>query len=460
MSGKVLIVDDDRGMCEFLSEALVRRGFEASAATSAQEGLNQLISIDFDCVVTDIHMPEMNGLELCARISGSRPDIPVIILTSFGSMDSAVAAIRGGAYDFITKPIEIEPLILSLRRAVERRRLSEEVRRLSRVRTQSHSSILGDSAPIKRLRELIARSSEVDVPILIQGESGSGKELVAREIHNSSSRHAAPFLTLNMSAIPDALFERELFGHLKGSFTGAQNDHTGLFAQAQGGTLFLDEVADIPTVLQPKLLRVIQEKKVRPLGSAKEFDFSARIICATNRDLEELIEKSIFRQDLYYRINVISIQVPPLRIRGNDILLLAQNFIEVSGKRQNKAVKGMARAVAEKLLAYPWPGNIRELSNCIERAVTLTPFETITLEDLPERIAAHSSNKITLEGFDASSIAPMADVERRYILYVLSVMDGNRRLTADALGMDRKTLYRKLEQFKKECGDLPESKEG
>lgn len=451
MRGSVLIVDDDRDMCEVLDIGLKRREFNATWKTSADEAYRVLKEDEFDAVVTDLNMPGIDGIQFCERITANRRDLPVIVITAFGSLDTAVAAIRAGAYDFITKPFDTEELALALDRAVQHRALSEEVKRL-RVTVAAlgkPEDIIGDSLAMRELYDLLARMSETDASVLITGETGAGKELVARALHRQSRRSQGPFVAINCAAMPETLLESELFGHAKGAFTDAKVERKGLFIRANGGTLFLDEIGNMPLGLQAKLLRALQERQVRPVGSDTEEPFDARVIAATNSDLESAVEDSRFRHDLYFRINVIHVEVPPLRARGNDVLLLAQHFIDRFAARMGpeKRVVGLSSATAERLLTYSWPGNVRELQNCIERAVALTRFELLTVEDLPEKIRNYRPSHIVLASDNPRELVSMEEVERRYILRVLESSNGNKTMAARILGFNRKTLYRKLSQY-------------
>jgi two-component system response regulator HydG len=455
MNGRVLIVDDDRSMCEMLEDSLSRRGLAVSWRTTSADALQLLDSEDFDVIVTDLNMAGMNGVDLCGRIVANRPDVPVLVLTAFGSLDTAVAAMRAGAYDFITKPVEIDALELALERAIRHRSLREEVKRLREVvrASQQLGEILGASPPMKRLFDLIERAAASDATVLLSGESGTGKELVAQALHQRGRRREARFVAVNCAAMPEGLLESELFGHVRGAFTDARGARTGLFVQADGGTLFLDEIGELPLALQPKLLRALQERKVRPLGGETETPFDVRLIAATNRDLEAAVEEGRFRQDLYFRVNVIPIEVPALRLRGNDILLLAQHFVSEFAAQGDKHVTGLTSGAAEKLLAYTWPGNVRELRNSIERAVALTAFDRITVEDLPERVRSHRTSQIVIASDDPGELPPLEQVEQRYIQRVLDAAGGNKARAARILGLDRKTLYRKLERDESRVDD-------
>ena len=458
MGGRILLVDDDRALCELLVEGLGRRGWSAEFRRSGEAGLAALAAEEFDVVVTDLAMPGIGGLAFCERAAANRPDVPVIVLTAYGSLETAVAAIRAGAHDFITKPVELDDLALTVERAAQHRALRDEVRRLRRALDDSrgYEELLGESAPMREVYALLDRVADTETSVLISGESGTGKELVARALHRRSRRRDGPFVAVSCAAIPETLLESQLFGHSKGAFTDARADHPGMFVQAHGGTLFLDEVGELPLGLQPKLLRALQERVVRPLGSSADVPFDARLVTATNRDLEGMVEERTFREDLYFRIHVVHVAVPPLRTRGSDILLLAQRFLETYAARAAKPVHAIAPAAAEKLLAYSWPGNVRELQNCIERAVALAAFDRITPDDLPEKVRSYRSSHIVVAGLDPAELPPLEEVERRYVLRVLEATAGNRTLAAQVLGLDRKTLYRKLLRY----GEPPDPKGG
>ena len=448
MNPRVLIVDDERSMCELLEADLRHRDFDVVWHTSAREGFESLGRDAFDIVLTDLKMPEVDGIQFCRQIVAGRPDVPVIVMTAFGSLETAVAAIRAGAYDFITKPVEMDVLALTLQRAVRHRQLQEQVKILSHAVEQASrfEELLGESPVMQTLYDQLRQIADSEASVLITGESGTGKELVARSLHKQSRRRDGPFVAVNCAALPETLLESELFGHTKGAFTDAKTDRKGLFVQATGGTLFFDEIGEMPLSMQPKLLRALEESKVRPVGAQGEVSFDVRILTATNRDLESAVEDGRFREDLFFRINVIQIDVPPLRSRGTDTLLLAQHFVEQFAAHSGKEIVGLSEPVAEKLLAYTWPGNVRELRNVMERAVALTRYSKITAEDLPEKIRDYRSSQVFIGGSDPSELLPMEEVERRYIRHVLQAVDGNKTLAARVLGFDRKTLYRKLRQ--------------
>ncbi|MCG3156664.1 MAG: Regulatory protein AtoC [bacterium] len=449
MSGRVLIVDDDQGMCEMLAVDLQRRGFVVAWHTAAGPAFTALQSEDFDVALVDLNLPGMSGIELCERVVANRADVPVVVMTAFGSMESAIAAIRAGAYDFIAKPFELDVLVLILERAVKHRALQDRVQRLSAAVKQSQrfDELIGDSSPMRELFAQLTRIADTESAVLITGESGTGKELVAHALHRRSRRRDGPFVALNCSALPEALLESELFGYKRGAFTDAKSDRKGLFLQANAGTLFLDEIGELPLPLQPKLLRALEERRLRPLGGEAEQSFDARILAATNRDLETAVDEGRFREDLFYRLNVITVEAPPLRARGTDILLLAENFIQHFAARSGKRVLGLSKQAAEKLLSYAWPGNVRELRNAIEHAVALTPYEKIAVEDLPKNIRAYHSSHVLIGSDNPTELVSLEEVERRYILHVLQSVGGNQTHAARILGLNRKTLYRKLQQY-------------
>ncbi len=447
MGGRLLVVEDDAAMRQLLEEELARRGYTVVGRPDAESALAALTEQPVDLVVTDLNLRGgTNGVTLCQRIIEQRPDVPVLVITAFGSLESAVAAIRAGAYDFITKPFELDALTIALERALQHRALRLEVRRLREAAGEpAAGDLLGESPAMRRARQLLARVSDTDSSVLISGESGTGKEVVARWLHDHGRRKTGPFVAVNCAAMPEALLESELFGHAKGAFTDAKTARVGLFQKAAGGTLFLDEIGELPLGLQPKLLRALQERTVRPVGGDAEVPYDARIISASNRDLEQAVEEHRFREDLFFRINVITVSLPPLRSRGNDVLQLAQHFLRVFAERAGKKVTGLSAPAAQALLRYHWPGNVRELQNSIERAVALTEFEQLTLEDLPEKVKQRRPSEAQAGG--AEELLPLDEVERRHILRVLRALNGHRTQAAQVLGLDRKTLYRKLERY-------------
>ncbi|HSF19726.1 MAG TPA: sigma-54 dependent transcriptional regulator [Vicinamibacteria bacterium] len=450
MSERVLVVDDDASMTDMLVAGLQQMGLEVEACDSGERAFDRLERSDFDVVVTDLNMRNVDGIELCERIAANRPDVPVVVITAFGSVDTAVSAMRAGAYDFIPKPFELEVLSIAIRRAIQHHALRNEVRRLrEELRSEHpHEELFGNSTSMRKLNDLIDRVAGSSATALVTGESGTGKERVARALHQRSpSRRQGPFVAIDCAALPENLLESELFGYQSGAFTDARTSRSGLFEQANTGTLFLDEIGELPLSLQPKLLRAIQERKIRPLGANREVALDARIVAATNRDLDTEVKEGRFREELYYRINVIQVAVPPLRARGSDVLGLAQRFITTFATASNKRVHGLSPAVAERLLAYSWPGNVRELENCMERAVAVARFEDIRVEDLTERVRSYRSTPVLDESHNAADLLTMEEVERRYIQHVLEMFGGNKARAARTLGLDRRTLYRKLRQY-------------
>jgi len=448
MTGVVLLIDDDRDMCDLLEAYLAKAGHTVLSRSSGRAALSTIKSQEPDVVITDLKMPGMSGTELCKEIAVEYPDIPVIVMTAFGSMDSAISAIRVGAYDFVTKPFELGQLSVIVDRALQHKQLTQEVVRLReqvRVRRQ-FGDLIGESPAMQNVFRVLDRVAPLETTVLLSGETGTGKEVVARAIHRKSARHARPFVAVNCAAVPETLLESELFGHTKGAFTGAGTTHKGLFIQADGGTLFLDEVGEMPLVLQPKLLRALEQRHVRPVGGTAEIPVDVRLIAATNQNLRGAVAQGTFREDLYYRLNVLELSLPPLRDRGNDILVLAQHFLEAIAESTGHASSGFSRAAAERLLTYPWPGNVRELRNCIERALALSEHDKIDVRDLPPAIRQHQSSAVAAGG-DDTELIPLEILERRHIERVLASVDGNKTEAARILGVDRRTLYRKLDTY-------------
>ncbi len=412
---KVFAVDDEPEMVDLIQLGLRKRGFEVVTFNAGSDALAALAHHDVDVIITDLNMKGMTGLELCQRVVADRPDLPVIMLTAFGSFETAVGAIRAGAYDFVTKPVEIEALAIAVRRAGEHRRLHGEVKRLREAvaSTRGRGDLIGASPAMKRVHDLIEQVSATDATVLITGEAGTGKEAVARAVHAHSRRKDGPFVPINCAAAGESIVES--------------------FARARGGTLFLDDVAEVALATQPALLHALQDRAA-----------DVRLVAASSRDLEEMVEEKQFREDLYYRINVISVPLPPLRARGGDVLLLADALLRRYAPVLGKKVVGLSQAAAQRLLAYDWPGNVRELGNCIERAVATTHFEEIQVEDLPDKLRAKATRTPALSGHDLPELLTLEEVERRHVLRVLEACNGNRTDAAKMLDLDRKTLYRKL----------------
>jgi DNA-binding NtrC family response regulator len=437
----VLVVEDDDEIRSALFDALSEIGHEVVAESRAEPALEVLENGDVDLVLTDFRMPGMDGIELCARLASDWPNLPVVVMTAFGDLDSAVGALRAGASDFIAKPFAIERLIEVVQRALDRGPSS-----VSRLAGGSADGghlhgLIGSSAAMRALREQISRAALVDANVLITGESGTGKELVARAVHLGGSRARGPFVAVSCAAVPHDILEAELFGHARGAFTGAAQSRLGLFPQASGGTLFLDEIGDMPLELQPKLLRALQEHAVRPLGGAREVAADARILAATNRDLGALVRAGSFREDLLFRLKVLHLELPPLRARERDVIELTQHFL-AQASRGGKIFQ-LARDAEASLLGYRWPGNVRELENCVNAAMALAAEGRIGFDELPTRIRTQRQPPPS----PAEPPASLEDVERRHIEIVLRAVGWNKARAARKLGIDRATLYRKLARF-------------
>jgi two-component system response regulator HydG len=453
MKDRILVVDDDQDQCDLLHSALVRLDCAVTTTTSPRDALELVGSETFDAILTDLGMSDMSGIELCTRIIGTRPDVPVIVITAHGSMEAAISAMRAGAYDFLTKPVDNKLLGMSITRATQHHRLQTEVKQLRADSAQrsGSGSLIGESDAMNRVRDLIARVGGNDVSVLIEGETGTGKEIVARGLHAASARSAGPFVAINCAAVPANLLESELFGHARGAFTDAKSQRDGLFVQASGGTLFLDEIGEMPLEMQTKLLRALQERTVRPLGSNTELAFDTRIVTATHRDLESEVDEKRFRQDLYYRINVVKIPVPPLRERNRDVLILATHFLDKFAARARKGPMTLSPQVAAPLLTYQWPGNVRELENCMERAVALARLDHISAEDLPDRVRSYRAERFVVSADEPAEIVTIEELERRYIDRAMKLLGGNKSRAAELLGLDRRTLYRRLEKYEGEA---------
>jgi DNA-binding NtrC family response regulator len=438
---RVLVVEDDEETRLALSDALEDLGHHVKAEPSAESALSALEHEDVDAVLTDVRMPGMGGIELCRRLSGDRPNVPVVVMTAYGDVDSAVGALRAGAFDFITKPFSVDGVAEVLDNALDRGRSGPPVQRLSptELRDDSFHGLIGSSPAMRALHQHVGRAAVTDSTVLVTGESGTGKELVARAIHRASERSAGPFVAVSCAAVPNEILEAELFGHEKGAFTGAVQARIGLFEQASGGTLFLDEIGDMPIDLQPKLLRVLQERRVRPLGASREILLDTRIVAATNRDLEQAVRSGQFREDLHFRIKVLHIHLPPLRERERDVLELAQHFLSRSGDKQ----LSLSPEVEQQLLGYDWPGNVRELENAMQAATALAPGGQIGLDELPTTVRVRRGPSSAA----AERPTTLEEVERRHIEIVLKAVGWNKARAARKLGIDRATLYRKLSRF-------------
>ena len=440
---KVLIVDDDPSIRDASFQVLTRKGYEVDLAARAEEALDLLNRFEFDVILLDLKMPGMNGLELLKHIKEMDPHAEVVIITAYGTVSNAVQAMKNGASDFLQKPFGPEELKLAVEKALGRRRLALENLYLRRALAEKEgkTTIIGESQAIKQVLEMAKMVAPTDSTVLITGESGTGKGLLARKIHELSPRAKGPFVAVDCGTLVPTLFESELFGHVKGAFTGASTHKVGKFELANGGTLFFDEIGNISVDIQAKLLRAVEEKEISPVGSHRVTKVDVRIIAATNKNLAEEIKKGTFRDDLFYRLNVVSIHIPPLRERTEDIPLLAQYFLQNFAHKHRKKVREIEKEALEMLKAYPWPGNVRELENTIERLVIFAKDEVITPEDL--RLAGFKADEA---GLDADDL-PLEEIERRYILRVLKKCQGNKSRAAKILQIDRKTLREKLRRW-------------
>jgi DNA-binding NtrC family response regulator len=444
----LLIVDDERSIREACREVAQSLGFNTFAADSAEHAYRLLDSQGIDAVLLDLRLPGAGGLEALNRIKSIRPDAAIVVVTGYGTVQSAVQAMKNGAYDYVTKPFSLDELKLLLDRVASHLKLKSENRILrEKVKSkQGFGSIIGRSPEMEKLYRIVAKAAHSTHPVLILGESGTGKELVARSIHFSGPFRDKPFIPVDCGSLVPALSESELFGHTKGAFTGAQHAKDGLLSIAEGGTVFLDEVGELPTDLQAKLLRAIQEKEIRPVGSTKHIPINVRILAATNRDLEEGVSQGTFRRDLYYRLNVLSLRIPSLRERRQDIPFLATHFLE----RQTRA-SGNERTLSDDamkaMLAYDWPGNVRELENCRERACAFTIGSTIHFGDLPAAISQLQGANLSGAVGTANKITPMSELERQTILNAIAQLNGDKLKAARMLGIGKTTLYRKLKEY-------------
>ncbi len=442
---QILVVDDDRAMRQMLSSLFREAGYAVHEAASVDEALELARSVEFDAVLSDIKMPGKSGIEMVGELRRIRPDTPVVLMTAFGSIDSAVEAMRAGAFDYITKPFEPDAVLLTVERALERRVLEEENRRLRQAvdKTASLGDLIGESSAMREIFALIKKVAAGRSSVLITGESGTGKEVVARTLHYCGAGADRPFIPINCTAIPEGLLESELFGHVRGAFTGAHTTKCGLFEKANGGTLFLDEIGDMGPALQGKLLRVIQDREVRPVGGTQSTKVDVRIIAATNKDLDVEMEVGRFREDLYYRLNVIPIHIPPLRERPDDIPPLVDAFLRKHSDGRARVVSPVA---LERLRGHQWKGNARELENVIERALVLSEATEIGPDEIPfyadERVTPEDPTEALMRGA-AERRLTLHELESRYTDLIMERTDGNKVQAAKILGIDRKTLYRR-----------------
>jgi DNA-binding NtrC family response regulator len=445
---KILIVDDEIALRQSLNILLTRSGYFVQTANNASEAMTILGSEPFDLVVTDLRMKEMNGLELLRNIKREYKDIEVIMLTAFGSIGGAVEAIKSGAFDYVTKPFKNEQLQVVVEKALERRRLISEVQYLREALRQdfSEENVLAQSSQMKTVMELVRKIAPQNLTVLISGESGTGKEVVAKAIHSLSIRKDNKFFAVNCSALPEQLLESELFGHCKGSFTGATDNKKGLFMEASGGTLLLDEIGDMPLALQAKILRVLEEKSVRPIGSNEEIDTNVRILAASNKNLAEMVRQGKFREDLYYRLDVIRVHLPPLCGRTDDILPLAEHFLKECSEELNKPNLRFGLKAIDSLLSYNWPGNVRELKNTVKRAVALASTDTLESEDI-FFVPAPTALPGKIELKRAPEADTLEDTQKDHIRRALVANNWNYTRTSMQLGIGRTTLWRKVKKY-------------
>ncbi|MBK7859868.1 MAG: sigma-54-dependent Fis family transcriptional regulator [Archangiaceae bacterium] len=445
MSHKLLVLDDDKHVVSYLADNLSAKGYAVTGLTSPREALARLESEAFDLVITDVEMPELRGTELLAQILARRPGQLVLLITAFGSVEMAVEAVKAGACDFIAKPFKLEALLFAIERAFRDRELRREIVRLRSTQPlEGAGQLVAKSPAMRQVVDQARRASRTQSTVLLTGETGTGKSAVARFIHQGGARKAEPFVELNCAALPPGLIESELFGVKRGAFTDAKEDRPGAFASAGSGTVFLDEVGELPLEAQAKLLHALEVGKVRPLGSSSTITLTARVIAATNRPLEVLLREGRFRPDLYFRLNVIRIEVPPLRDRREDIVPLIDLLLSRLSERDGQPLLGISASAVRRLLAYPWPGNVRELANLLERAAAMTDLDTIVPEnlDLPRAGSAVED----LLGQSSSGKLPLAEVERAYVRRVVADHEGNKAAAARVLGINRRTLDRKLGQ--------------
>jgi DNA-binding NtrC family response regulator len=444
---KILVVDDDLKMCELLSDILKGEGYSITTSGNSLKALKMLKEEEFDVILTDLKMKGMNGIDLLDEAKQAAPLTPVIIMTAFGTIESAVKAMKMGAYDYITKSPDMDELLFTVKKALENRLLKKEVIDLrKKLESRYHfHQIIGKSPAMQKIYELIEVISDTSSNVLITGESGTGKELVAKAIHYNGIRKEGPFIAVNCAAIPESLLESELFGYKKGAFTDAKSDKEGLIFEADGGTLFLDEITEMPFTLQAKLLRVLEEKEVRPLGDTNSYPTDVRVISTSNRDIQSMMTQGRFRQDLYYRLKVIDVVLPSLRERREDIPLLVEHFMDKFCKEMEKTISGISEDALKILLDCSWPGNVRELENVIQRAMTLCRHGIILPEDLPTSVIGAKRESLIDQAFKEEYT--LYELEKEYIKKVLNKTGENKSKTSELLGIDRKTLYRKLREL-------------
>jgi len=443
--GRLLVVDDEPTICDALKAALSTDGFVVQAAENAIQGIAELERQEFDVVLADLSLPRVSGLELLDRVKKTWPSTEVIVITGQGSIATAVDAIKRGAYHYVTKPFTADEIIHLVTQALERRHLVNRKERLEEELSQARGvhQLVGQSEPVQRIRAVIQTAAGSEATVLIQGESGTGKEIIANAIHAQSKRSRGPLVKMNCAAVPETLLESELFGHEKGSFTGADRRRIGRFEQADGGTLFLDEVCEMHPRLQAKFLRALQEREIERLGSSTAIPVDVRIIAATNRDLQKALEEGVLREDLYYRLNVILLQVPPLRERMDDVPILAMHFLRKYAARESSAMTAISDEALNVLLSYSWPGNVRELENAIERAVVLGQGDRLRAQDLPAQVHRRADDQHPL----VPAHLTLEEMEKLAIVQALRLTGGNKSEAAERLGIHRTSIYDKMRRY-------------
>ncbi|MGE4519137.1 MAG: sigma-54-dependent transcriptional regulator [Desulfobacteraceae bacterium] len=447
MTSKILVVDDEKSHCIMLEAVLGEEGYDIEYAHDGTEGVELAEKKSFDLILLDVRMNKMGGVEALKKIKDIDKDIPVIMMTAYASVNTAVDSLKSGAYDYLTKPLDVEELKIIIKKALDHTKLKKENTYLKKrvEKKYGFSNIIGESRAMNELFENISLAAPTDATILITGKSGTGKELIANAVHENSERKNNPFIKVNCAALPETLLESELFGHEKGSFTGAHKAKKGFFAMADKGTIFLDEISEISKNVQVKLLRVLQEQEIQPVGGNHSLKVDIRVVAATNKNLEEEVKEGRFREDLYYRLNVLKLNIPELIERGEDIILLADYFLKKYAEKNGKEIKGFKENVYKILLNYNWPGNVRELENFVERTVILTPNEYIQEKDLPPYILYGNSGDIVTQ--TRLSGKTIKEMEKEMILRTLEETDGNRTRTAEILGISRRKLQIKLKEY-------------
>ncbi len=456
MPHKIIVIDDEESMCSFMAIMLHKEGYDVVTCTDSSLAVEKIKDGCFDLVISDMMMPGLSGIELLTEVKKDNPNQPFIVMTAFASVESAIDAMRKGASDYLTKPFKVDEIKITIEKVISHHQVVIENRSLKKKLALSEDldSFIGVSGEVTKLKDMIRQIARADSTVLLKGESGTGKDLLARAIHALSTRGSGPMISINCAAIPETLLESELFGHGKGAFTGAIKAKDGLFKVAQGGTFFLDEIGNTSLAIQVKLLRVLEERRITPIGETVPIPIDVRLICATNADLESEVKSGRFRADLFYRLNVIPISIPPLRDRIDDIPLLVDHFVEQFCSKHGVTKKEVATGLYEMLATYAWPGNVRELENSIERAVLFCTENQLTPESFPENI--RSGKQESIVGTADPKTPTLESIESAYIQWVLQQSDGNKSKTARKLGIDTSTLYRKLDRIRKKGFEIKE----